>query len=374
MKAVILAAGKGTRTFPLTENKPKSMLNVLNKPLLYYIIEKLKSLGIEEIGVVVGYKEEKIKEYFGKDFKYFKQKKLAGTANALYQARNFIDGNFIALNGDIYFEDNLKNFLKLKKNAIGAIFSNNASLYGRILKKGNKLIKIEEKSVEKKGLINAGIYLFDEKIFDFIEKTRENDLRKEYELTDSINLMARKFEFKIHNLEGYWQDITFPWDLLKANLFALNKLNTVVIGEDTEVWSSAIIRKPTVIGNDCTIKNCVIESSVIGNDCTIGEFSIVKRSIVGDFSKVPHLNYVGDSIIGENCNLGAGTKIANLRFDEKEIFAIVKNEKVCTGLKKFGAVIGDGTKTGINVSIYPGRIIGCNKWIKPHSEVVENII
>ncbi|MEM5844498.1 MAG: sugar phosphate nucleotidyltransferase, partial [Candidatus Aenigmatarchaeota archaeon] len=112
MKAVILAAGKGTRTFPLTENKPKSMLNVLNKPLLYYIIEKLKSLGIEEIGVVVGYKEEKIKEYFGKDFKYFKQKKLAGTANALYQARNFIDGNFIALNGDIYFEDNLKNFLK----------------------------------------------------------------------------------------------------------------------------------------------------------------------------------------------------------------------------------------------------------------------
>ncbi|MEM7825603.1 MAG: sugar phosphate nucleotidyltransferase [Candidatus Aenigmatarchaeota archaeon] len=374
MKAVILAAGRGTRTFPLTENKPKCMLNVLNRPLLYYTLEKLKNLGIEEIGVVIGHKKEKIKEYFGKNFKYFRQKKLVGTANALYQARNFIDGNFIALNSDVYFEDNLKNFLKFKKNTIGTIFSSNTGLYGRILKKGNKLIRIEEKSLGGKGMINSGIYLFDEKIFDFIEKTRENDSRKEYELTDSINLMARNFEFKTYNLEGYWQDITFPWDLLKANLFALNKINDIVIGDNTEVWPSAIIRKPAVIGNNCTIKNCVIEASVIGNYCTIGEFSVVKRSIVGDFSKVPHLNYVGDSIIGENCNLGAGTKIANLRFDEKEILAIVKNQKVSTGLKKFGAVIGDRAKTGINVSIYPGRIIGCNKWVKPHSEVIENII
>lgn len=374
MKAVILTAGKGTRAFPLTETKPKCMVNILNKPLLFYTIEKLKNLGIEEIGLVVGYKKEKIRKFFGNEFKYFKQKKLLGTANALYSARNFTDENFIALNGDIYFEDSLQNFLKFKNNTIGTIFSSNTSSYGRVLKKGNKLIRIEEKSKGGKGLINSGIYLFDEKIFDFIEKTRENDSRKEYELTDSINLMARKFEFKIYNLEGYWQDITFPWDLLKANLFALNKLNDIVIGENTEVWPSVIIRKPAVIGNNCTIKNCVIESSVVGNNCTIGEFSIVKRSIIGNFSNIPHLNYVGDSIIGENCNLGAGTKIANLRFDEKEIFAIVKNQKVCTGLKKFGAVIGDGTKTGINVSIYPGRIIGCNKWVKPHSEVIENII
>ncbi|MGC8812291.1 MAG: bifunctional sugar-1-phosphate nucleotidylyltransferase/acetyltransferase [Candidatus Aenigmatarchaeota archaeon] len=371
MKAVILAAGKGTRAFPLTENKPKCMLNVLNRPLLYYIVEKLKNLGIEEMGIVVGYKDKKIKEYFGKNFKYFKQKKLLGTANALYQARNFVDGKFLVLNGDVYFEDSLKEFLKME-NTICVSFVEDTSSYGRVLTKGNNLLKIEEKSKGGKGLINSGVYIFDEKIFDAIEKTKENDSRKEYEITDSINLISRKV--KIYKLKGYWHDVTFPWDLLKINLHALNKLDDIVIGKNTEVWSSAIIRKPTVIGENCTIKNCVIESSVIGNDCTVGEFSIVKRSIVGNSSNVPHLNYVGDSVIGENCNLGAGTKIANLRFDEKEIFAIVKNQKVCTGLKKFGAVIGDGTKTGINVSIYPGRIIGCNKLVKPHSEVIENII
>jgi bifunctional UDP-N-acetylglucosamine pyrophosphorylase/glucosamine-1-phosphate N-acetyltransferase len=374
MKAVILAAGKGTRAFPLTENKPKCMLNVLNKPLIFYLIEKLKNLGIEEIGIVVGYKKEKIKEYFGNDFYYFEQKEQLGTAHALYEARNFVDDEFLVLNGDIFFEDDLKNLLKTGKNTISTIFSNDCSLYGKVLVDGNSLIEIREKSEEGKGLINSGIYFFEKGIFDFIEKTNQNNSRKEFELTESINLLAKISKVNVYQLKGYWQDITYPWDLLKANLYALSKLNEVIIGKNTEVWPSAIIRKPAVIGDNCTIKNCVIESSVIGNNCTIGEFSIVKRSIIGNFSKIPHLNYVGDSIIGENCNLGAGTKIANLRFDEKEIFAIVKNQKVCTGLKKFGAVIGDGTKTGINVSIYPGRIIGCNKQIKPHSEVIENII
>jgi bifunctional UDP-N-acetylglucosamine pyrophosphorylase/glucosamine-1-phosphate N-acetyltransferase len=86
-------------------------------------------------------------------------------------------------------------------------------------------------------------------------------------------------------------------------------------------------------------------------------------------TNIPHLNYIGDSIIGENCNFGAGTKIANLRLDEKEIYVSVKGERISTGRKKFGAIVGDGVKTGINVSINVGTMIGSNVHIAPHVKV-----
>lgn len=113
-------------------------------------------------------------------------------------------------------------------------------------------------------------------------------------------------------------------------------------------------RRPAVIGNDCEIKNCVIESGVIGNECVVGEFSVVKRSVIMDKSNIPHLNYVADSVIAENCNLGAGTKIANLRFDNANVKVTIKGKRVDSGRRKLGAIIGYNVKTGINVSIYPG--------------------
>jgi len=84
-----------------------------------------------------------------------------------------------------------------------------------------------------------------------------------------------------------------------------------------------------------------------------------------DGSKIPHQNYVGDSIIGSNCNLGAGTKIANLRLDKKEITVTLNGERIKTGRKKLGAIIGDNVQTGINAMINVGTIIGNNVFIGP---------
>jgi len=129
---------------------------------------------------------------------------------------------------------------------------------------------------------------------------------------------------KVIPLRGYWNDIGYPWDYIYVNMHVLKETGFSV-GGNTEIWGSAIIRKPVVIGEGCEIKNCVIESSVIGDGCTIGEFSIVKRSVVINRSNVPHLNYVADSVIGERCNLWVGTKIANLRFDEKNMKMEIKD-------------------------------------------------
>jgi len=101
-------------------------------------------------------------------------------------------------------------------------------------------------------------------------------------------MLNRSEKVRVVPVNGYWNDIGYPWDYIDANMYMLNKIGFSA-GENTEIWSNATIRKPVVIGSDCKIKNCVIEKSVVGDGCVIGEFSIVKRSIVMNKSKVPHL-------------------------------------------------------------------------------------
>jgi len=99
----------------------------------------------------------------------------------------------------------------------------------------------------------------------------------------------------------------------------------------------------------------------------------IKNSIIGSGSEIKHLSYVADSIIGENCNLGAGTILANLRFDGKNVQSMVKGKLIDTQRKKLGAVLGKGVRTGINVSLMPGVLMGANSVIGPHSLVKENV-
>lgn len=358
MKAVILAAGKGERLRPLTDYKPKALLPVCNKPLLEYQIEMLRNHGIEEIAVVVGYLENEIKKKY--DLKFFKDDKIKGTASALYSARDFIDEDFILVYGDLFFDGSIKEIIE-KENSMAVVEVNDVSRYGEVVFRDGKLTGIREKSSSGKGLINAGIYHFTPEILDYIEKTEESP-RGEFELTDSIVMLNKNKPVNVVLLEGYWNDIGYPWDYIDVNMYMLSKIGFSV-GEGTEIWSNATIRKPAVIGENCEIKNSVVERSIIGNECVIGEFSVVKRSIVMDKSNVPHLNYVADSIIAENCNLGAGTKIANLRFDNKNVKVTVKDKRVDSGKRKLGAFIGYNVKTGINASICPGVKIGSDSWI-----------
>jgi bifunctional UDP-N-acetylglucosamine pyrophosphorylase/glucosamine-1-phosphate N-acetyltransferase len=105
----------------------------------------------------------------------------------------------------------------------------------------------------------------------------------------------------------------------------------------------------------------------------VGEFSIVKRSVIMDHTNVPHLNYVADSLIGSNCNLGAGTVTANLRFDERSVKVRIKGKKVDSGRRKLGVIMGDNCKTGINVSLMPGVKVGPNSVVGPGVVLYEDL-
>ncbi len=392
MKAIVLAAGEGTRMRPLTFTRPKVMLPIANKPILEHLIINLREAGIEDVVLVVGYKDEVVRKHFGngKDFdvniSYVTQRKQLGTAHALQQASHLIDEEFLMLNGDnIVTSAELAEISKYDL-AIGVKEVERPQDFGVVEVQNGKVKTIIEKpKIPPSNLINAGIYKFIPEILEFLDKTPMSK-RGEYEITDTIRLAIESgFEFKAVRIEE-WIDVGYPWDLLRANEYMLKNVKSdvrgeveegvvlkgeVVIGEGTVVRSGSYIIGPVVIGDNCIIgPNCFIRPHTsIGNNCHIGAFVEIKNSIIMDNTNVPHLNYVGDSVIGENCNLGAGTKIANLRLDDKEVKVSVKGKRIFTGRRKFGAVLGDNVKTGINVSINVGTLIGNDVFIAPSAYV-----
>ncbi len=367
------------------------MLPIANKPILHHTLENLVRAGVDEIILVVGYKEETVREYFGREFsgvriRYVRQAKQLGTAHALLAAEHLLEERFLMLNGDtIVFSEEIEKLTKYEL-AVAVKEVENPEVYGVVEVENGYVKRILEKPEKPPtNLINAGVYSL---TADFLKYVRETKLspRGEYEVTDSItSAISDGLEFKAVKVEK-WIDVGYPWDLLEANKLLLSNLErriegeveegavvkgNVVIGEGSKVLAGSYIVGPVVIGRNCRIgPNCYIRPyTSIGDNCHIGAAVEVKNSIIMRNTNVPHHNYVGDSIVGENCNLGAGTKIANLRLDEGEIVVSVKGKVVKTGRKKFGAAIGDNVKTGINVSINVGSLIGNDVFIAPGAVV-----
>jgi UDP-N-acetylglucosamine diphosphorylase/glucosamine-1-phosphate N-acetyltransferase len=384
-KAVILAAGEGSRMRPLTYTRPKVMLPLAGKPILEHLILEMRQAGIKEFVIVVGYHDEQIRNYFGDgskwnvDIQYSSQQKQLGTGDALRMVGNLIDGNFLVANGDIVI--NHRDILQLSNHpgsTMGVIELENVSGLGVIETKDGKVVRLHEKSANPPShLANAGLYAFTPAILEAINKTPKSP-RGEYELTDSIQLLIDGGTPVSYMSIASWFDLSYPWHLLNANEEMMANIedsnlgetepNVVIkgsisVGKGTVIRSGAYIVGPVIIGQNCDIgPNCFIRpSTTIGDKCHIGAGVEIKNSIVMSGTKIPHLSYVGDSVIGENCNLGAGTKIANLKLTKKNIVI----SGIDTGRRKFGAIIGDNVQTGINASVNVGTTIGNNSLIGP---------
>jgi NDP-sugar pyrophosphorylase family protein len=141
----------------------------------------------------------------------------------------------------------------------------------------------------------------------------------------------------------------------------------ISIGEGTQIEPGVLIQGPCIIGKNCLIRHgAYLRGNVLaGYGCVIGHDTEVKNSIFLNESCAAHFNYVGDSIIGNKVNLGAGVKCANLRFDHQPISVYWGNEKIDTQLPKLGAIIGDHAQIGCNCVINPGTIFGKNSFCFP---------
>jgi NDP-sugar pyrophosphorylase family protein len=141
----------------------------------------------------------------------------------------------------------------------------------------------------------------------------------------------------------------------------------VFVGKGTVIEQGAMLKGPAWIGEGCEIRNgCYIrENVIVGSGCVLGNSCEFKNSIIFDEAQVPHFNYVGDSILGYRAHLGAGVILSNVKLDHSEITISVDGSVIPTGLKKFGAIIGDRAEVGCNSVINPGSVIGRNTVLYP---------
>jgi NDP-sugar pyrophosphorylase family protein len=147
--------------------------------------------------------------------------------------------------------------------------------------------------------------------------------------------------------------------------------NDIEIGEGTVVEAGAYIRGPTLIGKNCEVRHgaYIRGQTLVGDGCVIGHATEVKGSIFLPGAKAGHFAYVGDSILGRGVNLGAGTKLANFKLTSDEVTIPLEGERVKSGRRKLGAILGDGVQTGCNSVTSPGTLIGRLSFVYPCASV-----
>ncbi len=400
MQAIILAAGESSRFWPLNQRN-KSLIKIMGRPLIWYTVEGLKRAGLNDIAIVQGVKkdiEEELSKYnLGIHIHYVVQETPKGMGDAVLKAKDFLQDQFFVLDvGRFDVGDYIKPILEKHKISgakmilLGAK-TENPQLYGILNLDGDKVKEITEKpekGKEPSDIKAVGIYFLPKEIIDYYQKVPEHM----YAFEDALSLYMRKKDARAMITDKETPSLKYPWHLFEATKYLMNNYlkpqiaktakvsknviieGNVYVGENTKIFENVVIKGPCYIGENCIIGNnsLIREYTNLENNCLIGAFAEITRSIFQEDVHT-HSGYFGDSIFGKECRVGAGTITANVRIDRGEIGSVVKGEKIGTGLNSFGCIMGENTKTGIHCSLMPGVLIGSDCQIGPNSVVFENL-
>ncbi|MFT4946901.1 MAG: UDP-N-acetylglucosamine diphosphorylase/glucosamine-1-phosphate N-acetyltransferase [Natronomonas sp.] len=374
--AVVLAAGEGTRLRPLTQNRPKPMLPAANRPILEHVLDALVDAGIERIVLVVGYRRKRVQSYIGPSYRdvpveYVVQGKQLGSGHALLQAAETVSEPLLVVNGDRLIE-------AAAVEAVGAAFAesdrpaamavierDNASRYGVVSLNGSEVTELVEKpDSEGYGVINAGIYAFEETIFEEIEATPRQS--GELALTDTIGRLVDRRAVTGVPIDGMWVDATYPWDLLSVAREVLDRGRTsepesrpgVWIDDEVGIHEDATLQPPVVVGPDCEIAaGAVVGPNVaLSRNVTVEPNAAVERAVVDEDSRIGHGSTVIDTVIGQDVDLGAATVIPGGPSDVRIGNQIHEEQAL-------GAVLADRVEVAGDVSFEPGTLVGTKALI-----------
>lgn len=392
---IIMAAGKGTR---MKSNKSKLVHKIYDKELVKRVTELAYEVGTDEVVAVVGHMKEQVMEVLGDSVKYAFQDELLGTGHAVMQAKEYLEGKkgkVLILYGDVPIirKDTLLNLINKSYNnkeyatLLTAIYDNPTG-YGRIIRDEGGYIKeiVEEKDCDplQKEIkeINSGIFCFDiEELLKALSQITNDNSQNEYYLTDVIKIMNDKglktgAVIVEDNTEILGVNDRSQLELLTRVLRM--RINTehmrngvtiedsnstyihdnVKIGMDTVIHPNTIIKEGVVIGDNCEIgPNAFIrEGCVLGNNVKVGNCVELKKTTVGDRTKVPHFIYLGDTQIGCDGNVGCGTITCN--YD---------------GKNKHKTIIGDRAFIGSNTNLVAPVTLGDDVLIAAGSTITENV-
>jgi UDP-N-acetylglucosamine diphosphorylase / glucose-1-phosphate thymidylyltransferase / UDP-N-acetylgalactosamine diphosphorylase / glucosamine-1-phosphate N-acetyltransferase / galactosamine-1-phosphate N-acetyltransferase len=401
LQTIILAGGEGKRVFPLAVNRPKPMFKLLGKPLIHHVIDTLKEAGLKDYIVVVGHRGEQIKDYLkdgsqlGVNIAYTVQKESLGMADALETAEGLAEDNFFVVNADDIFDASLiKQMMRQFREGEAEIVLSCKPVketwkFGIIRVDDEQVTDFVEKPPKGKepgNLAVVGVYILTKQIFDYYKKIPVSDHQYEDAILQFIN---DRNVVKAVSYDGFFAGYKYPWDLFAINKHLMDtqlKKQTIEdnvtvseratvegkvwIGDGARVFEGACIRGPCYIGENSVVggNSLVRDYTSLGRGCVVGFSTEIKHSLIGDDCWF-HMNYIGDSIISNNCLFGAGTITANFRFDEKNVQVWIGDKRMDSGTNKLGAIIGDNCKTGINACLEPGVKIGPQSMVGPNVDL-----
>jgi len=396
VRAVFLCGGRGKRMFPITEDK--FLLDFLEKSLLEHQIKTACEAGLSHF-VIIGNPdniqriEQITKKIPGIEVDLALQKKPLGIADALKSAEPFLHGQLLVINpNDVFSSSAYTKILSEaeKTTASSYILGYQVQKYfpGGYLQVNsqNELLHIVEKpnpGEEPSNLVNIVIHCHTnpEALLRYIEtvQTTRDDV---YECALD-NMVKGGHKIKVVPYDDFWAPIKYPWHIFKVMEYFLDNAQPyiassarisekatiegkVILSDNVKVLENAVIRGPVYIGVNSIIGNnaLVRDHSHIGSNSVVGYSTEVKHSYVGDNCWF-HSNYIGDSIVDDNCSLGAGTVLANFRLDEGNIQIKIGDSLIDTGYDKLGVIVGRGCRIGVNASLMPGVRVGPDSFVGP---------
>jgi len=366
--AVVLAAGEGTRLRPLTRNRPKPMLPAANRPIIEYVLDALVETGVEDIVLVVGYRQARVQEHFGPTYRgveltYVTQEKQLGSGHALRQARGVVDGPVLAVNGDRVIDpDIVASVVDAFDGAttMAVLERPDASQYGAVRMEDDRVTELVEKpTADDFRLINGGVYAFDAGVFDRIDETprREGELR----LTETIVRDLENGGVRGVRTDGLWADATYPWDLLFLARRVLEQgwvqqeehADGVWVADSALVHEDASLQPPVAVGPDSEIAAGAVvgPDTALGRNVTVGANATVGRSVVDDDARVGPGSTLLDCVVGQDVSLGATTTVPGGRADVRIGDRVFEDHRL-------GSVFADRATAAGGVTCAPGTLVG----------------
>lgn len=363
MKAMILAAGVGSRLEPLTCNIPKPMVPVVNRPAMEHIINLLVKHGITEVAANLWYLPEKIQEYFGDgskfgvELRYSIEKELMGTAGGVKKLEPFLNDTFVIISGDAVTDVNIWDMIDYHKK-VGAIATialkevADPRQFGVVITgEDGKIKAFQEKPQPEEALshlANTGIYVFEPEIFKMIPADTVFDFGKEL----FPQLVEAGAAFYGYPMKGYWCDIgsltqyrLAHYDILKGSV----KMeipgnwhaNAVYVGDRTTIAPTARIGSKVVIGSNCHIGDGVeiFGETVIGDNCLIEEGTAIFGSIIWGNTKIGSRARLVECVVGSECYLKEDSVIGA---------GVILSDK---------CVVEPGGVVDYNTKVWPGKVV-----------------
>ncbi len=380
MQAVILAAGKGTRIYPFSLEKPKPLIPVANKPVLEHNLDQMIGLITEAI-IVVGYKKDMIIDHFGHYYKgikltYLIQEEQKGTGHALMIAEKYVKEKCIVMNGDDLFSR--KDIINLAHhdNCLLVQYKEDPSAFGAVVIENNSVKEIVEKSpILISHYVNTGLYCFNPDVFTILHSITPS-IRGEYELTDAVKKLADQKKMAAEIVQGFWIPVGYPWHILDATEILLEHSQTISIkgrlgqnvrlsgtadiGENSSLQDNCVVSGNIIIGKNTQLGHNVKVSgfTAIGDHCIIADNVRLHNMVIGSGTVIGENCSLADSVLGEEVTIDANVTITNTKSipaDHLTIEVSINGKTFDSGKEKLGAFVSDHSK--IHHDLHPGEII-----------------